>query len=112
MIDLLTLSDPARSTKLNLETTVTHSPSPLCSSGRLSTFTPSELAGRRPGVRWKLGVPGLDMGIDKREDAPGNIDPGLVSREGDRPGGSGEAERGGAPEPVNFRCVRVREKIA
>lgn len=40
-------------------------------------------------------------------------DPGRASLEGERPlGGKGDDDRGGAPEPVNFFCVKVREKMA
>jgi hypothetical protein len=37
---------------------------------------------------------------------------GLANREGERPVGLGVDERGGAPEPTNFRCVKVNEKMA
>ena len=64
----------------------------------------------------KLGVEGRpNVGDDTRAPDTGlvYIDPGLASREGERPpGGSGEEDRGGGPDPVYFFCVRVREKIA
>lgn len=41
------------------------------------------------------------------------IDPGRVSRDGDRPlAGFGEFDRGGGPDPFHFFCVKVREKMA
>jgi hypothetical protein len=44
---------------------------------------------------------------------PEYTEPGRASLEGERPaGGRGDDDRGGAPEPVYFFCVRVREKIA
>jgi hypothetical protein len=53
------------------------------------------------------------MGIDRREAAPGSIEPGLPSFDGGRPPpGMGELERGGGPDPVNLRWVSVREKMA
>lgn len=41
------------------------------------------------------------------------MDEGRARRDGDLPpGGNGEEERGGNPEPVYFFCVKVRENIA
>ena len=57
----------------------------------------------------KLGVEGRPVGDPGLE----YMDPGRANREGERPpGGRGEDERGGGPEPVYFFCVRVREKMA
>jgi hypothetical protein len=101
-----TLSDPARSTKWNLEMTVTHSPA---SSSKLSRVSwprmPKALAGLRPPrpmADANEGVPGR-FGVGDAV-VPANTDPGRASLEGDRPEEdmSGEEERGGGPEPTNF----------
>lgn len=81
---------------------------------------PSELAGLeppRPIADAKLGVPGRpNVGEETRLPLPFEymVEAGLASLEGERPppGGRGELERGGAPEPVNFFWIRVREKMA
>jgi hypothetical protein len=55
------------------------------------------------------------MGIERREEGPpGIMEPGRVRREGERAeeGGKGDVERGGGPDPVNLRCVSVKEKMA
>lgn len=115
----LTRSDPAKSTKWNLDTTVVHSPAPGSSSMlKLASGArrPSELAGLSP-PRVEVGVPGRD-GIERRlaGDAGwfANMEPGRARRDGERADvlGSGEVERGGGPDPANFFCVRVREKMA
>jgi hypothetical protein len=66
----------------------------------------------------KLGVEGRPNGGEATrfaagDDPPAYIEPGRTSLEGERPpGGSGEEDRGGWPEPVYFFCVKVREKMA
>lgn len=46
-------------------------------------------------------------------EGPLYIEPGRANLEGERPpGGSGEDERGGWPEPVYFFWVSVNEKMA
>jgi hypothetical protein len=104
-----------------LDTIVVHSPpsssSCLLSGGR----RPRELAGRSPPPRpiatWKLGVDGLFIVGDDTL-AFGELplvynDPGRARRDGERPpGGNGEDERVGTPEPVYFFWVSVKEKIA
>lgn len=105
---ILTRSEPARSTKWNLETTVTQSP---FSSSRLprASWYPSELAGRsilvRPIAEGILGVPGRpNVGEETRfPDEPARIEPGRARRDGDRLlSGRGEEERGGRLGPVCF----------
>lgn len=115
-----TLSDPARSTKWNLDTTVTQSPSPPGVAGsavsRSAWWKPRELGGLRL-LPWildlfiaepKLGVPGLPkVGEETLFEEPAIMDPGRASRDGDRPGppgGSGEDDRGGGRgfEPTYF----------
>lgn len=66
---------------------------------------------------WKLGVAGLPMVGDDTlallEPILVYNDPGRARRDEERPpGGNGEDERGGKPEPVYFFWVSVREKIA
>jgi hypothetical protein len=52
-------------------------------------------------------------GVGDAVPPPVNTDPGRARREGERPvGGRGEEERGGGPDPVNFFCTSVREKMA
>src|SRR5258706_3307691 len=100
-------SEPARSTKWNLETIVVHSPGPSSSSPPVRC--PSAEEGRRPlfiAVA-KEGVGGRPNGGEPTRLAPGEveyIDPGRARREGERlpAGGRGEFERGGAPLPLNF----------
>jgi hypothetical protein len=64
----------------------------------------------------KLGVEGRpNVGDATRVPDAGvaYIDPGRANLEGERPpGGRGEDDLGGSPDPVYFFCVRVREKIA
>ena len=110
----LTRSEPAKSTKWNFETTVTHSPPEASPASFAVLFLaisgdrkPSELAGRPPRAMadWKLGVAGRpNVGEDTLLPPAGPItEPGRAIRDGDRPpGGSGDDERGGAPLPVNF----------
>jgi hypothetical protein len=105
----LTRSEPARSTKWNFETTVTHSP--LSSSILpLASWCPRELAGRsilvRPIADGILGVPGRpNVGEETRfPDGPARMEPGRARRDGDRPlRGRGEEDRCGGPEPLYFR---------
>ena len=54
------------------------------------------------------------MGEATRAAGPAYIEPGLANLEGERPppGGRGDEDRGGIPEPVNFFCVKLREKMA
>lgn len=80
---------------------------------------PRALAGRSPPP---LDTAVVRLGVDGRPNAgevtrleefgPAYIEPGRANLDGDRPGGSGEDERGGGVAPVNFFCVRVSEKIA
>lgn len=70
---------------------------------------PRALEGRkppRPIAEAKLGVPGRP-GVGEEALLPAvevllYIEPGRASREGERPGGRGELERGGCPVPTNF----------
>lgn len=120
-IDLkLTRSEPAKSTKWNFETIVTQSP--LSSSALVdrSAWCPRELAGRKPprpiAVTKLLGVegrPNRGEAIPLATGEPLYIEPGRANLEGERPpGGSGEEDRGGWPEPVYFFWVKVKEKMA
>jgi hypothetical protein len=69
---------------------------------------PSALEGLKPLplpiAEAKLGVAGRpNVGDATVFPAPVYVDPGRVNRDGERPpGGSGEEERGGGPEPVYF----------
>lgn len=82
----------------------------------VSARKPSELAGRSP-PRAMVGVPGLG-GIERRFVGEvgwlANTEPGRARRDGERAEllGRGDEDRGGGPDPTNFFCVRVREKIA
>jgi len=66
----------------------------------------------------KLGVEGRpNVGeatlFPEVDGPPAYMEPGRASLEGDRPPrGRGDDDLGGCPEPVNFFCVKVREKIA
>jgi hypothetical protein len=93
--------------------------SPLSSSAGLSPECPRALAGRSPPPRFiaeaKLGVEGRPFvgELTRAPPGPAYIEPGRVNLEGERPpGGRGDDERGGGPDPVYFFCVRVREKMA
>lgn len=60
-----------------------------------------------------FGVPGRPRVGELTRGPEAYIEPGRVSREGERPlGGSGEEERGRGFEPVYFFWVKVREKMA
>lgn len=120
-----TRSEPAKSTKWNFETTVTHSPpeaSPVSLEAPFRPISgdskPRELAGRPPRAmaEWKLGVAGRpNVGEETLLLLPAGpiTEPGRPIREGDLPpGGRGDDERGGGPLPVNFFCISVNEKIA
>ena len=118
-----TLSEPARSTKWNLETIVTQSPvSSSMLPARSPPIWPRALAGRRllplPMAIAKLGVAGRPIVGEATlllagEGPPAYIEPGRASLEGERPpGGRGDEDRGGCPEPEYFFCVKVREKMA
>ena len=112
----LTLSEPAKSTKWNLEVMVIHSP---VSSSRLFALPseecePRALDGRRPPpprliADWKLGVGGRpNVGEDTRVDPVELVlnwcETGLARREGDLPlPGTGVVDLGGGPEPVYLR---------
>ena len=99
---------------------MTHSP--LSSSEGRSVKCPSALDGRKPPplpmADAKLGVEGRpNVGeatlFPDGVEPPEYKEPGRVNLEGDRPpGGKGEDDLGGGPEPVNFFCVKVRENIA
>lgn len=120
--EIHTRSDPAKSTKWNFETIVTHSPPSSSPPPFRSPVCPRALEGRRPPPRpiaeTKLGVEGRPPKVgDATRLAPAAedpyMDPGRARREGERPpGGSGEEDRGGGLEPAYFFCVSVREKIA
>ena len=90
-------------------------PCPLPPSGERN---PRELAGLPPLfiADENVGVAEHpNVGEDTLGPVPGapNVEPGLAMRDGDRPpGGKGDGERGGIPDPVNFFCVNVSEKIA
>ena len=67
----------------------------------------------------KLGVEGRpkvgeDTPFPETEGGPPEyMEPGRASLEGDRPpGGKGDDDLWGCPEPVNFFWVKVRENIA
>jgi len=65
----------------------------------------------------KLGVEGrpLKVGDETRFaalDVVAYIEPGRARRDGERPGGCGDDERGGWPVPVYFFWVNVSEKMA
>lgn len=102
--------------------TVTHSPaSSSMLLDRSPPIWPRALAGRRllplPIATAKLGVDGRPIVGEATllvgEGPPAYIEPGRASLDGERPpGGSGEEDLGGFPEPVNFFCVRVSENIA
>lgn len=105
---LLTLSDPARSTKWNFETTVTHSPESSPPPVDFSLVWPRALDGLSPPLpiaAAKLGVEGRPPRVGE-EALPLGLytELGRASLEGDLPpGGRGEEERGGTfREPVYF----------
>jgi hypothetical protein len=99
---------------------VTHSPgssswlraSPGCRPSALADRIPPPL----PLADTKLGVAGrpkVGEDILAPPAGPEYMDPGRARREGERPpGGSGDEERGGGPEPLYLFCVSVREKMA
>jgi hypothetical protein len=103
-----TLSEPAKSTKWNLETTVAHSP---VSSSMLSRESPERKPSALEGLNPPLPIADAKLGVGGRPDvdeatedpAPVYMDPGRASRDGERPlGGRGDDDRGGGPEPVYF----------
>lgn len=91
---------------------VIHSPESSALSARVSGGRkPRELAGLSPlplpMAAWKLGVDGRPIVGDDTLGPVGDDpvlykEPGRARREGERPGGRGEEERGGRPEPVYF----------
>ena len=104
VLDKHTLSLPARSTKWNLETTVTHSPEGSSTSGVRGRI-PNALDGLSP-VRdmaaAKLGVGARPkVGEDTREE-PTTIDPGRAIRDGEGVDGAIGDDRAGTMVPVNF----------
>ena len=69
----------------------------------------------RPIADGMLGVPGRpNVGEETRfPDEPARMEPGRARRDGDRPfRGRGEEDRCGRPEPLYFRWMRVKEKMA
>ena len=115
-----TLSEPARSTKWNLDTTVVHSPGPSSSGVPGRPFWPSELPGRpppRPIAVAKLGVCGRPkVGELTRLLVPMDTEPGRAIR--DTLGGDRGVERPpelpplALPAPECLRWMRVKEKMA